>query len=187
MLGSWKNLRPIDGCLNFTVVYLITRRDSRIDDKCWTYLVFLSMVGWVHQKWQKDLAPCKGDTNPKWLTILRGTLVADIGWVADREQKTAYFPPGGESSDRLCEGRNHSEGLSDWEAGLLRGPAEPGQRNGDAWCAAFTSAVSPGAPHLCRVPRIDACPFVPSLSASFILLLWSYLGSALSHLLFVSS
>ena len=45
MLRSWKNSRPIDGCLNFTVVYLMTRRDSRIDDKCWTYLVFSSIAG----------------------------------------------------------------------------------------------------------------------------------------------
>jgi len=174
MLGSWKNSRPIDGCLNFTVVYLITRRDSGIDDKCWTYLVFSSMAGWVHQKWQKDLAPCKGDTNPKWLTVLRGMFVADVGWVAHREQKTAYLHPEEKAATACVKARTTVRALLTERQGLLRKPAEPGQQNGDAWCAPFTSPVSPGAPHPCRVPGIDACPSVPSLSPSFILLLWSY-------------
>ena len=44
MLGSWKDSRPVGGHLNFTVVYLITGRNSRIDDKLWAYLVFSSMA-----------------------------------------------------------------------------------------------------------------------------------------------
>ena len=130
MLGSWKNSRPIDGCLNFTVVYLITRRDSGIDDKCWTYLVFSSVAGWVHQKWQKDLAPCKGDTNPKWLTVLRGMLVADIGWVADREQKTAYLHLEEKAVTACVKARTTVRALLTERRGLLRKPAEPGLETG---------------------------------------------------------
>lgn len=75
---------------------------------------FHPWLEWMHQKWQKDLAPCKmGYKSQMTVTILRGMFVTDKCWLANIEQKTDYVNTEEKAVTTCHEGQSHGKVLTE--------------------------------------------------------------------------